>query len=154
MKLHRHWLIPVAILAMTWSILGQRTTAENPFPEIGQKTDNEIFDTNVQVGLTGVITQQITRPTTTSPAILYFRVSSKDGASGNTVNWTVRIPPVAHGLYALDLINDYSPEMDKLTVGTAIKVVGNPARDKSNRLSMLPQFGPGTIAGVAVLPGR
>jgi hypothetical protein len=136
---------------MTCSILGQRTSTENPFPEIGQKADKEIFDTNTQVNLTGVITQQITRPSTSSPAILYFRLSAKNGTSGNTVNWTVRIPPVGHALYALELINDYTPEMDRLTVGTTIKVVGNPARDKTNRLSLLPQFGRGTIAGVTVL---
>ena len=152
MKVH-HRLVPVAVLALSCSIFGQRTTPENPFPEIGQKSDAEIFDTSTRVTMTGVITQQITRPTTASPSLLYFRFSSKDASTGNTVNWTVRIPPVGISC-APCLIDDYLPEMDKLTVGTTITVLGNPARDKTNRLSMLPQFGLGTIAGVTVLPVR
>ena len=155
MRGQRGWIIPAAILAVTCSIFGQRTSSENPFPELGQKTDKEVFDTTTQISLTGVISQRITRPATASPSILYFRLSAKDKSSGNTVNWTVRIPPAGSVLGCPDcLINDYSPEMDRLTVGTTIKVLGYPARDKSNRLSLLPQFGRGTIAGIAVLSAR
>jgi hypothetical protein len=151
MKGYRNLVFLITLFALTGLSFGQETSTDNPFPEIGKKSAAaEVFDLTKQVTLSGVVNQRITRPVQASASILYFRFNAVDSVTRANIAWTVRIPPVPINCIEC-LIDDYQPEMDKLTVGTKVTVIGNPARDQSRRLSLVPQRGPDTISGIKVI---
>jgi hypothetical protein len=146
----------LALLAFAVSHLAQATSDQNPFPELGLKKDSEVFDLTKQVMLSGIVTQPITRPERASGPVLYFRMDARAPASGAIVNWTVRVKTGLPDGFDLEtcslcLVNDYLPEMAKLTAGMMVTIMGNPANDNSPRLSLVPARGASTIAGITVI---
>jgi len=127
-------------------MFAQELTSENPFPETAGQSQSSVFDTSKPLTLTGTISQEISRPTS-NLSYLFFRVS----ANGTT--WTIQIRDQQLrnlAVPALSLVDDYTPEMGRLKVGTTVVVKGYETKQRDHRLLLVPDFGPNTIAGMRV----
>ena len=140
----------VIILASAAS--AQLATRENPFPETGRREDSAVFDTDKQLVLKGVITQQVSR-SGQSPSYLFFRIQVRK-QEGGASTWTIRIYDPQLSNLAKNcrfcLVNDYTPEMERLKVGMTVTVQGYQSKKGGNRLSLVPAAGPATTAGIIV----
>jgi hypothetical protein len=140
----------IAIVVFSGLMFAQVLTSENPFPETADQSQSSVFDTSRPVTLTGTISQEISRPTS-NLSYLFFRVSV------NGTNWTIQIRDQQLRNFvvpALSLADDYTPEMGRLKVGTAVIVKGYETKQRDHRLLLVPEFGPNTIAGMRVSDGK
>jgi hypothetical protein len=130
-------------------MFGQELTSENPFPEATDQSQSSVFDTSKPVTLTGTISQEISRPTS-NLSYLFFRVLV------NGTTWTIQIRDqrLRSFVPALSLVDDYTPEMGRLKVGTTVIVKGYETKQRDRRLLLVPDFGPNTIAGMRVTDGN
>jgi hypothetical protein len=139
-----------AIVVFSGLMSAQELTRENPFPETSVQSQSSVFDTSKAVTLTGTISQEISRPTS-NLSYLFFRVSV-DGTI-----WTIQIRDQQLrnlAVPALSLVDDYTPEMGRLKVGTTVIVKGYETKQRDHRLLLVPDFGPNTIAGMRVSDGK
>jgi len=136
-----------ATVVFSGMMFGQEQTRENPFPEAPEQAQSSVFDTSKPLTLTGIISQEISRPIS-NPSYLFFRVSV------NGTTWTIQIRDLQlRNLVVgcdLCLTDDYTPEMGRLKVGTTVIVKGYETKQHDRRLLLVPESGPNTVAGMRV----
>ena len=136
-------LFVTAMLLFAGLSSAQVLTRENPFPEQG--TPSQVFDTSKSISLTGTIAQEISRSSDLS--YLFLRVL----VDGTT--WTVQLK--GPKLFCdLCLIDDYTPEMARVKVGTTVTLKGYETKQHDRRLLLIPTSGPATIAGMVLAGGN
>jgi len=106
------------------------------------------FTSNSEITLRGIITQTVTYIRPNAP-VAYIRMNVIDSAdrSGEPRSWAVVLFNVPRS-GAAGLAEDIA----KFKVGTRVVVVGNPANDGSNRVSLVARTGPAMSLGIEIVP--
>jgi hypothetical protein len=95
---------------------------DNPFPEFdGVRPERTVF-TGERTEVTGVVTQQLTRPGNSDAA--YFRMNVKDAATGGVTPWAVFV--------------EHDWQVPRIIVGETLTVPGVPGADGTKRLIASP----------------